>query len=290
MENMRNISTEGLPLLGTGRTASVYALSDKEVLKVYLPTYPDEKILSDWEITHKVQEAGIPCAGALERVQAGDLRGMIFERVSSKTLGDIIFEALRTHDRETLNKWTDYYIAQAKQLHAMTFPSGTFPDIKEQYLNKLKKAEGVLISEESSALLAAALRELPDSNHFLHGDLNPTNMLLPEENGLLIDVGDAAQGDPLFDFCYLLSIKYFFNRILPDLTMRTFAVPGEEADHFCEMVLRKYYADADEVQFHDIERRAGILGVLYGVTMDMGSGDHIPMLYQVINQFISEEM
>ena len=70
------------------------------------------------------------------------------------------------------------YISFAKKLHEKTFPAGTFEDVKEHYQKKLKDITGVLISEENAEKLSRFLDEIPSSNHYLHGDLNPNNLIL----------------------------------------------------------------------------------------------------------------
>ena len=73
MSQMRRIATAGLELLGSGRTASVYSLSEKEALKVFLPTYPSAKSEREYQTTRKIHEAGIPCA-ALSKVDKAERR------------------------------------------------------------------------------------------------------------------------------------------------------------------------------------------------------------------------
>jgi thiamine kinase-like enzyme len=174
-------------------------------------------------------------------------------------------------------KWTDYYVLKAKELHAITFPEGTFADIRERYAKRLDAISGLLLSGEYVQKLKEFLFSIPESCHYLHGDLNPTNLVTGDEDRL-IDAGDAALGDAAFDFCYLSSIGAFFEKIIPDFSETHYHVSPEDIRLFYDMVIDKYYDLCTKEEREGIKEKLDILGIIYGVTTDMGSGDFIPQI------------
>ena len=56
---LRNVSVEGLPLIGTGASASVYRLDGDRIIKVFVPEMPEEFVYRENEITREAFLSGI---------------------------------------------------------------------------------------------------------------------------------------------------------------------------------------------------------------------------------------
>ncbi|MBE5915938.1 MAG: hypothetical protein E7273_03765 [Pseudobutyrivibrio ruminis] len=288
MDNLRKVSTDGLELIAKGRTASVYAYSETEVLKVYFSFFPEEDILLQWDNTLKVTEIGIPCAKALELVQVGDSIGVIYERIYGETLSDLLTKAWLSDNKE-IGRLLDFYVSFAKSLHEKEFPVGTFEDIKEHYQKKINKVTGVFISEENAKKLSTFIDDIPTSTHYLHGDLNQSNIILLSDRSVkMVDVGDAAQGDPLFDFCFL-SGMVFLNRIIPSFSMKNCGLSDEESEELYRLTISRYYNEANEEELQSILKKGKLLGIVYGVTIGFGEGDFIPLIKKAVDKIVSEE-
>ena len=289
MKELRQVDVRTLKLIGEGTTAKVYLLSEKEVIKVFYSFINPEDIRDYYFVTKKLEEAGIDVAKAKEMVKAGDETAIIFERVSSQNVGDMIFQAIRDKDMTLFEKWTDYYVRKAKELHAVTFPDGTFADIRERYAKKLDAVSDIILSGEYVERLKAYLLSLPKSCHYLHGDLNPTNIIVGDEDRL-IDAGEAALGDAVFDFCYLSSICVFFEKILPGFSEKHYKVSEEDIRLFYDLVIDKYYSGCTKEERKDLKEKLDILGIIYGVTTNMGSGDYIPLIRKAADNLVKGYM
>ena len=285
MNELRQLSAEGLELIGEGTTAKVYGLSADEVVKVFSSFISPEEIRGYFTVTKKLEEAGINVAKAKELVKVGDTLGIIYERVSSRNVGDIIFHGIGGRDMAAFGKWTDYYVEKARSLHAITFPDGTFPDIRERYAKKLDAISGIILSSEYVPCLKEYLFSIPKFCHYLHGDLNPTNIIIGDKDRL-IDAGEAALGDGIFDFAYLSSIVVFFEKLFPGFCEKHYQASAEDIRLFYDMVIDRYYAGCSGEERSGIREKLKILGVIYGVTTNMGSGDYIEQIRMAADRLV----
>ena len=286
MSTLRRMTPEGLEQLGTGRSATVYALSDQEALKVFLPTYPFALVREEYELTRKVQEAGIPCAAALEMVSVcqnlsdppeKSVPGILYERVSPENIMAGVYGSLIAGKTEELNRLLDYYTAFGKKLHSITLPEGTLPDIRERYTENIRKMAGRKLNPEDAEALAAAIRAIPYAPTYLHGDFNFSNVPPPSDAPKLYDVGAAAQGDPVFDLDYLCGGDYM-ETISPGFIQRTYGMSLEQSDVLRDLVIEKACADLAPEEKLLFVKRTRLLGLAYLAALDFGMAEYPPEL------------
>ncbi len=290
-EERKQMTAEGLEILGRGTTSTVYALDGERVLKVFIPERDRDKIDREWEITCRMASLGIPCAKALERVRVGGQEGIIFERAYSRPLGDVLFAALKADDREALDRWTDYYADFAHRLHRLTVPAGTLPDIRDTFRGRVERtaAKGYL-DEAVADRLKAFIGSFPDTDHYLHGDLNPFNVPLPGADERLIDVGEASVGDPAFEFTFLTDGPALIERIHPGFMLARHGVSNEQILTMEELILKKYYAGCGAEELREIRKRADLLGAVFGASQEMGelTDEQRKLLRGALNRIFTE--
>ncbi len=275
MDVEKTLSADGLPLLGQGTTANVYALDAGRVLKVFRPDRDPEKIDHEWTVTHALFDLGFPCAQPLERVRVetkeGPREGMILERVPSLTLGQKVYDAVKRADWKAVGEAVEYYVAFAKRLHAFVPPAGLLPDIRQVCAHRLERnAELGFLDGETVRMSLAFLESMPETDHYLHGDLNPFNVPLWDEGGKMFDVGEGSVGDPLFEFNYLTCVTALHERIHPGFMEARFGFPADAVRRLEEEILRKYYASLSDGEYASVRKKAALIGAIFAVSQEIG--------------------
>lgn len=76
-----NIDVSSLTLIGTGRTAEVYALDGQRVLKLYHRQIPRENAVRNYRLFQASKEAGIPVPAVYGMIETSGRVGMIMDRL-----------------------------------------------------------------------------------------------------------------------------------------------------------------------------------------------------------------
>jgi uncharacterized protein (TIGR02172 family) len=178
-------------LIGAGRTADVYAWGDEQVLKLYQDWMPARAIEREFEITRLAGEAGLPVAAAEEMLQVDGRTGIIFERVTGKSLLKIL----------QAKPWKFVSIARLlaeyhARMHACSLPASA-PGQREQIEESIAWAKD--LSEDEKRIILAVLARLPDGNAICHGDFHPDNILITGKGPVIIDWMTGRRGNPLAD-------------------------------------------------------------------------------------------
>ena len=262
---MREISIEGLKLIGAGANGRVYRLNEEQIVKVYNTlTNPFEKIEREKKAARTAFVHGIPTAISFDIVKVGNEYGMVYEMVNAKTLGATIAE----HPE----KLTEYIIRMAdmlKQLHKTEISEGELPDGRISLHAWVDVAEkSGCYSFEILARMHKFIDEIPVRNTFVHGDFHPGNIMLSNDEMLLIDMGDASVGHPVIDLlgCYQIM------RLVPEHpggAMRYMQMPDEPAKKVCDIFAQEYFETNDKEKLAGIEnliRFYCLIRVFPGVT------------------------
>jgi hypothetical protein len=69
------------PLIGTGRTAEIFAWGDDRVLKLFMEWCPHSWIESEERLSRVVYESGLPAPEVEGIIEVDGRKGIIFERV-----------------------------------------------------------------------------------------------------------------------------------------------------------------------------------------------------------------
>src|SRR5437870_2394275 len=77
-------------LIGTGRTAEVYAWGRGEVVKLYFSWWPQENIEYEAKIARAVVEAGVPAPKVGDILQVEGRTGLIYERIDGRSMLDVV--------------------------------------------------------------------------------------------------------------------------------------------------------------------------------------------------------
>lgn len=215
---MREISTKNLNLIGKGVTASVYALDDATILKVFRAVVPKKDIDEEYACANLVNSLGISTPAALEMVRCGDETGIIYDRVHGPTLA----EEIKLHP----GAYYDYgiqYGAIVRQIHSKSIPNVNLPEAAS-FMARIFENPNPYMSDGEREELLSFLRLVPDSNHLLHGDISPVNLMVEDGRLVVIDVPTIMKGHPVFD----LLQPYAYCKMTPELYERYLSLSEDE--------------------------------------------------------------
>ena len=193
---LREVSINGLTLIGKGFNGEVYRLDDERIIKVYNPLSNSiDKIMREKEAVKQAFIHGIPSAISFDIVKVGERFGMIYELIDARTLGAAIED-----DPSRLEAYAHRMAQLLKQLHSTVFEPGELPDARDNLKIWADIAEkSGFYSEEVISKLRHVIRSFKPTGTYIHGDFHPGNIMVSNDELVLIDMGDSSVGDPTID-------------------------------------------------------------------------------------------
>ncbi|MCR5148263.1 MAG: STAS domain-containing protein [Eubacterium sp.] len=252
-KKMRELSIEGLDIIGEGCNGKVYRLDADTIVKVYEANNALEIIENEKKMAKMAFLKGIPTAISFDIVKVGDTLGAVFELLDAKTFNDLIIE-----DPGSIDDIVKKYVDVMKQIHDTEVEKDVVPvakDIYKGYLEKQKK----FMPEEMSNKLSKLLDEMKVYTHLVHGDIQMKNVMLSDGEPMIIDMDTLCMGHPLFDFCGLYVTYKLFKEDEPDNTLKFLGISSEISDMIWDKTFRYYYADKAEEEREVILNKIRIL-------------------------------
>lgn len=234
-KKLREISVDGLEVIGVGISATVYRINSDTIVKVFnnnqtIRHFPLSKIENDRKISREVFLHDIPTAIPFDVVKAGGFYGIVYEMIDADSMSGV----LRKHP-ERLKELSLKAAKLLKKLHTTEFDEGTFRDAR-WYPHDMVRAvyEKGFISSEDRAGIDELIDRIPYRNTFVHCDFHPNNLLVRDDELILIDVGEAGQGNPINDLLISYGHFVYLSRL-----------SAEKGDHIHEKIIG---LDADTLQ------------------------------------------
>lgn len=201
---LREISVEGCPCIGRGQYGEAYRLDRDTIVKLFAPNAAT--VDSVKRECQKAQDAfllGVPTAISYEPVRCGQRLGLIFELVDAKSVREIV-----AADPSRLEELIPKCAALARNIHSLTPAPGVFPQMAEIYHSRIDALDDLFTQSELD-LLHKMTDSIPVRNTFLHGDFHQGNIMVQGDNLLLIDMADAATGNPFYEVMgtYMLGVR-----------------------------------------------------------------------------------
>ena len=201
---LREISVEGCPCIGRGQYGEAYRLDRDTIVKLFAPNAAT--VDSVKRECQKAQDAfllGVPTAISYEPVSCGQRLGLIFELVDAKSVWEIVMA-----DPSRVDDLMPKCAELARNIHRLTPAPGAFPKMVEIYHNRIDALDDLFTQSELD-LLHKMTDSIPMRKTFLHGDFHQGNIMVQGDNLLLIDMADAATGNPFYEVMgtYMLGVR-----------------------------------------------------------------------------------
>lgn len=201
---MREISVEGCPCIGRGQYGEVYRLDRDTIVKLFAPNaVTADSVERERQKAHAAFLAGVPTAISYDMVRCGQRLGLLFELVEAKSVREFV-----NADPSRLEELITKCAVLARNIHRFTPAPGALPQMAEVYHSRIDALGDIFILAELD-LLHKMTDSIPLRNTFLYGDFHQGNIMVQGDNLLLIDMADAATGNPFYDIMstYMLGVR-----------------------------------------------------------------------------------
>lgn len=195
MRKIKKSEIANMAVIGKGACATIYKLEDDKVLKLYDKGDRNtaEFVKNEFDISTEIYNLGITTAKTYELCECDGIYGAVYEFVSGDTMLDMIEKEGNLSD--FISDLSDI----GKQIHSNSVDTKIFPKATE-LLERLIVHIKPWVNDEQYKHIEMLIDAIPDDNTLIHGDFHPGNIIIRQGKPILIDVGGASHGHPVFDF------------------------------------------------------------------------------------------
>ena len=181
-------------ILGRGANATVYALDDQKIVKLFQKDYPIRDVMQEYKNASLFHSCNIPSPRCIEVIEVENRYGIIFERVHGVSLT----KAIQSYPQKA-DCYIDKMITISKYIHSVDICGLGLESIKYQYLKFLDRCRWFYSNDDYESMRRLIL-SIPDRFTLLHGDFHTENIMVDSNDDLtVIDFAGIGYGHPLFD-------------------------------------------------------------------------------------------
>jgi len=266
-KKMKSVSVEGCEVVGFGATCKVYRVDDETVYKVYNDVTDAEKVERERNISRKAFLMGIPTAISYDIVKVGDTYATVFEMLKAHS-----YRELLVNEPERMDEYLDTYTDVLKKIHETEVNDPDFPSCKEEMMGRCERLRSLLTEEEFETLMEK-FRQIPESDHMIHGDYHIGNIMYKDGEIMLIDLESLSKGIPAFDIAAMYVAFRGFPEAEPGNLEQFFGISDEMGKRFYEGFLDRYFAGRPEEERRETLHCADLLACTRILTMVQGFKD-----------------
>ncbi|SEQ40013.1 TIGR02172 family protein [Lachnospiraceae bacterium NE2001] len=271
---LREMSIEGLTLIGSGFTGDVYRLDDETVLKVFHKNVDYNTMISkENEKAHNAFLAGIPTAIPYDIVKVGDCYGTVYELLNAKDMVNVIED-----DKEHLEDYIRNFAETVRKMHDIKIEDDKFESVRGNSMKGLPWLASIL-SEDELSKVKAFYENIPERDTFIHGDCHLGNVMVQDGEMMFIDLATAGKGHPIFDLTSMYSV--FVDRpkaaayMPPSPLLEPFT--SEEIEKIWKLFLSSYLGTDDEELLKKAERQIEMVSYARRLFMPIALPGAMPM-------------
>jgi uncharacterized protein (TIGR02172 family) len=178
-------------IVGKGFTSEVHAWDEGRVIKLFHESRPLASIEREFNAARAVHALGLPAPAVHDLVDVDGRLGIIFERVSGRSLLEQV----------QARPWTLFSgAAQLAELqvriHTCEAPA-SLPSQRERIQMRIEAAADLSAADKRQG--TRLLDDLPEGSSICHGDFHPGNVIITACGPVIIDWDTATRGNPLGD-------------------------------------------------------------------------------------------
>ena len=251
----REIDLTDKEIIGRGGNGTVYRLDAETIVKMYRPEVSLEKIEKEQKYAKTAFVSGIPSVIAFDIVRSGDSYGIVFEAVNSDTLGHAI-----SAEPERFDEYVRKYVEFAKTIHSTGIIGNDIVTLKSLLRSRVSSDEMLKYCEQSDVdVLLGIIDAMADSETLVHNDLHPGNIMIQNGELMLIDMGEAAKGVPIYDVSAIFRDLISGPKADPEVTEMSVGMKPELAMKVGNQFLMQYSGVQNEQQFGEYMKMLGLV-------------------------------
>lgn len=229
----RKISVDGCEVIGRGACGECYRIDDETIIKLYYGNADPAFIEHEKSLSKKAFVMGIPTAISYDIVEANGRKGVVYELIKSKTLGELI-----RMDDSRLDEYVAMYVDICKKVNSIHTNDPEIPSFKEA--NRADIANVTGITDMEREMLYRFIDSVPEGDTCIHGDLNINNIMVQDGECCLIDMGELSVGMPMFDLSRILFSMVYANAEKGEFNS-FYKMPSEKVTEIYEKFFRGFF-------------------------------------------------
>lgn len=245
---MREISAEGLEVIGKGATSTVYRLDNDQILKVFNDALTLDDIQGEISRTKKAFLKGIVTAISYDVVRVGDSYGAVYEFLNAKTLSEVMRE-----NPDRVDELASMHANLVRKMNRIILDKQTFGSAKENYLRRLDQLKDYCPPSTLSKM-RAIIEAVPERETFIHGDVHTNNIMVENDHLVLIDMGATRCGHPIFDLMSVGLMRAYCDGVDDAFTLRFDGKDRELIKRAWNQFLKVYFNTDDKERLQMIHR------------------------------------
>ena len=242
---MRSINLDSRESVIRSLNGAIYLYGDDNMVKVFNKDVSMDEIKKERDSARAAMIAGVPTLIPFDIVTVGDNYGIIYESAGNTTLAETI-----RLDPGRLPDLARKFAAFLNEIHEIE--ADEFPDIKDRYREWLNLA-GDRLPENDRRNITTLLDGIPNSRRFIHGNINPSNIIVDGDELMLMDMSGAAYGHPIFDLQALYASLVEVEKDRPMYCSSVFKMSYENCKEFWQIFFDEYMKDRTEEETAKME-------------------------------------
>jgi uncharacterized protein (TIGR02172 family) len=194
------------PLIGTGRSAEVFAWGDDRVLKLFMDWVSQSLIEREEQLSRIIYESGLPAPAIEGMIDVEGRTGIIFERIEGRSM----LEEMGAKPNEA-PRYAEILAELHTNIHSHKIPD--LPSLRDKIARIIRQAKTLTDEERTRALHVLAQRN--DGTNLCHFDFHPMNVIMSPRGPVILDWMTACQGDPHADIARTLLMTQGFQFTIP---------------------------------------------------------------------------
>ncbi|MBE7681897.1 phosphotransferase [Paenibacillus sp. P13VS] len=241
--------------IGEGGCAEVFEWEDgSKIIKLAKPNTIPAALQAELHHCQTAWACGLPVPRPYDLVVVEGRSGIVFERI----YGDPIIKRFveraveQSRTQQPIDIMKDYIEAKitAKLFHQIhSHAVAKMPSQQENIKNDINRAQ--YLTDAEKAAVIAELDGLPIKQQLCHGDPNPGNILVRDNDAVIIDWNNASTGNPEADLAeYVIMIRY---AILPPHLPSEAGVLLDATRETCINLFMEEYERLSGIRYADVE-------------------------------------
>ena len=253
---MRKIDLNNWTLFSDRKNSKNYvSLDGRKLLKASsdVKTFKLEELEDELFIANVAYDMGIktPRPGIVVEMPDGT-PALVTDYVQNKKS----FSRYISEHPESMEEMMKLFAREAKVFHNVSANKGLVRSFKDAMVESLDASP--IYNDEEKKIILDKISRLPSGDTILHGDFQPSNILLSGDEVYWIDLSMMTYGNPLFDIAFLWFVTVKSNERVYD---RVFHTNAEGAYRMWEVFAREYFETENVSAVEELIRPYAFAGI-----------------------------
>lgn len=257
---LREISIEGLELLGEGSVGKVYRLDVDTIVKVFVNADSIEDVYRERELAQKAFLFGAPTAISFDvvKIKEGNYYGAVFEMIKSES-----YQKLFINEPNNIDKYIQENMELFKKITSTDVDKTKFPSKKQEALSWVKGLkENEAFDLDTLNKIERLVNSISDPNKMVHGDLHIKNLMRQNDEIVIIDMDTLGYGHQIFELSAIYLAYIAYSATDKNNSMEFLGIPDEVSKKIFYSIFDGAYADRSEKEKEEILEKCTLLSYI----------------------------